>query len=117
MPHDLKALALAAMEATAKADYFRQERVFNDDRAYWFMIEHDAWEAYRKAATPQRILQYRNEVLEEAAKICEAKLNNIEADDPYRQKERQHCDELDTADAYLKNAAAAIRALKTKEPT
>ena len=73
MPHDLKALALAAMEATAKADYFRQERVFNDDRAYWFMIEHDAWEAYRKAATPQRILQYRNEVLEEAAQVAHGK--------------------------------------------
>ena len=104
MPHDLKALALAAMEATAKADYFRQERVFNDDRAYWFMIEHDAWEAYRKAATPERILQFRNEVLEGAAQHCEKLANEFERAGNY-----------DQAFAY-DECADTLRALKTGVP-
>jgi hypothetical protein len=101
MTTSLNELALAAVEATAKADYFRQEMVFNDSRAFWFRVEHDAWEAYRKAATPERILQYRNEVLEEAWQAVSTCLPDL----PTSQQQ-----ELMAYFAY------AIEALKTKEP-
>jgi hypothetical protein len=81
--NDLKELALAAVEA---------------EKHY---TVHPAIMAFHDAATPERILQYRNEVLEEAWQAVSTCLPDL----PTSQQQ-----ELMAYFAY------AIEALKTKEP-
>jgi hypothetical protein len=93
--NDLKELALAAVEA---------------EKHY---TVHPAIMAFHDAATPERILQYRNEVLEEVAKWHDNKADEVRRliwegvlNDGAAQTVRQH-----------KASAAAIRSLKTSELT
>ena len=97
MTPDLKALALAAVEAEK------------------FFTVHPATMAFHDAATPQRIMQYRNEVLEEAALEAEA-WEPVEGLLPLCDDDANRAAMTGQWEA-RERIAEAIRSLKTREPT
>lgn len=96
---DIKSLALAAVEAR-KNYLIGQGKPDTEDRLWNDYVK--AREKWNSAATPERILQYRDEVLEEAAE----RVLFFSGDGAY-------ADARDTA--LCNHLAHAIRALQTPE--
>lgn len=108
MTPDLKALALAAVEARKALDAGAYSSSGRE-------LAHAKIKAFHDAATPESILQYRNEVLEEAAKVARNQAGVYRANLKYYMS-------LELANEYRFGIAAcervesAIRSLKAPEP-
>jgi len=108
MTPSLKSLALAAVEA---------------EKAYYAKPSSEAADAASRArnkvkgaATPERILQYRDEVLDEAAKWHDDLAARLETESEQYSKSHPQTFSMIMVNMH-KSSAEAIRSLKSKEPS
>ena len=108
----LKSLALAAVEADAA---MKKENHLTTKYAL-LKESHDALGAFHSVATPERILQYRDEVLDEAAKWHDDLAARLETESEQYSKSHPQTFSMIMVNMH-KSSAEAIRSLKSKEPS